>query len=161
MRKRGARLRKDAGAGQDWVVSLRTMFAKPVREKTGASDRTHAETLLPGHYYLRFFAAFVFFFTVSAAGTVCSGNENNLTRESSSWILCIVCDILAMIRDFWSSVMSGCFASTCVEIKILRHVRAESSRRPPRHRRDACSMAWRCRFLTARRSQHGHVITEK
>jgi hypothetical protein len=25
--------------------------------------------------------------------------------------------------------------------------RSESSRRPPRHRRDACSMAWRCRFL--------------
>ena len=30
----------------------------------------------------------------------------------------------------------------CVEIKILRRVRAESKRRPPRHRRDACSMAW-------------------
>jgi hypothetical protein len=43
-------------------------------------------------------------------------------------------------------------AATCVEIKILRRVRAESSRRPPRHRRDACSMAWRCRFLTARPS---------
>ena len=28
------------------------------------------------------------------------------------------------------------------------------------HRRDACSMAWR-RFLAARRSQHGRVITEK
>ena len=27
----------------------------------------------------------------------------------------------------------------CVEIKILRRVRAESSRRPPRHRRDACT----------------------
>ena len=27
---------------------------------------------------------------------------------------------------------------TCVEIKILRRVRAESSRPPPRHRRDAC-----------------------
>ena len=37
----------------------------------------------------------------------------------------------------------------CVEIKILRRVRAQSSRRPPRHRRDACSMAWRCRFLAA------------
>ncbi len=36
-------------------------------------------------------------------------------------------------------------AFTCVEIRILRRVRAESSRRPPRHRRDACSMAWRCR----------------
>ena len=53
----------------------------------------------------------------------------------------------------------GC--NPCVEIKILRRVRAESSRRPPRHRRDACSMAWRCRFLAARRGQHGHVIAEK
>ena len=34
---------------------------------------------------------------------------------------------------------------TCAEIKILRRVRAESPRRPPRHRRDACLMAWRCR----------------
>ena len=45
--------------------------------------------------------------------------------------------------------------------QILRRVRAESSRRPPRHRRNACSMAWQCRFLTARRSQRGHVIAEK
>ena len=33
--------------------------------------------------------------------------------------------------------------------------RSESSRRPPRHRCDACSMAWRCRSLAARRSQDG------
>ena len=39
----------------------------------------------------------------------------------------------------------------CVEIKILRRV----------HRRDACSMAWRCRFLAARPSQEGRVIAEK
>ena len=38
-------------------------------------------------------------------------------------------------------------ATPCVEIKILRRVR------PPRHRRDACSIAWRCRFLAARLSQ--------
>ena len=42
----------------------------------------------------------------------------------------------------------------CVEIKILRRVRPESSRRPPRHRRDACSMAWRCRLLATRPSVH-------
>ena len=40
----------------------------------------------------------------------------------------------------------------CVEIKILQRVRAASSRRPPRHRRDAYSMAWRCRFLSTRRT---------
>ena len=52
------------------------------------------------------------------------------------------------------------FVVICVEIKILRRVRAESSRQPPLHRRDA-SMAWRCRFVTARRSRHGRVIVEK
>ena len=40
----------------------------------------------------------------------------------------------------------------CVEIKSSRRVRTEASRRPPRHRRGACSMAWRCASLTARRS---------
>ena len=56
--------------------------------------------------------------------------------------------------DFFHSVVccNGHFSvpnwvPPCVKIKILRRVRAESSRRPPRHRRDACSMAWRCRFL--------------
>ena len=39
----------------------------------------------------------------------------------------------------------------------LPRVRPESPRRPPRHRRDACSMAWRCRFLTSRRNQRGNV----
>ena len=52
-------------------------------------------------------------------------------------------------------------SATCVEIEILRSVRVESSPRPPRHRRDACSMAWRCRFLAARPSQVGRVIAEK
>ena len=31
----------------------------------------------------------------------------------------------------------------------------------PRHRRDACSIAWRCRFLAARLSQDGSFIAEK
>ena len=42
-----------------------------------------------------------------------------------------------------------------------KDVTARSSRRPLRHRRDACSMAWRCRFFTARRGQHGRVIAVK
>ena len=56
---------------------------------------------------------------------------------------------------------SGRGVLACVEIKILRRFRPESPRRPPRHRRDACSTAWRCRFLTARWNQRGHVIAEK
>ena len=46
----------------------------------------------------------------------------------------------------------------CVEIKILRRV---PSRRPPCHRRDACSMAWRRRFITNRRSQHGRIVAHR
>ena len=49
----------------------------------------------------------------------------------------------------------------CVEIKLSRRVSATAESRRPRHRRDACSMAWRCRFLAARRSQDGRVIAEK
>ena len=30
-----------------------------------------------------------------------------------------------------------------------------------RHRRDACSTAWRCRFLPARPYQHGRIVAEK
>ena len=30
-----------------------------------------------------------------------------------------------------------------------------ASFQPPRHRRGECSIAWRCWFLAARRSQHG------
>ena len=39
--------------------------------------------------------------------------------------------------------------------------RFESSRRPPRHRRDARSMAWRCRFLAARPSQDSRAIAAR
>ena len=39
-------------------------------------------------------------------------------------------------------------ATPCVEIKILRRV-------------DACSIAWRCRFLAARLGQDGSFIAEK
>ena len=61
-------------------------------------------------------------------------------------------------------VAPGC--ALCVTSKMfspvwksnLRRVRPESPRRPPRHRRDACSIAWRCRFFTARQSQRGHVV---
>ena len=45
--------------------------------------------------------------------------------------------------------------------KNRRRVRPESPRRPPRHRRDACSMAWRCRFLAAGPSQDSHAIAAR
>ena len=42
--------------------------------------------------------------------------------------------------------------AACVKIKILRCVLG-SPRRPPRHRRDACSMVWRCRLGRLRHRQ--------
>jgi hypothetical protein len=59
-----------------------------------------------------------------------------------------------------ASVKDRLAVAICVEIKVLRRVRPESPRRPPRHRRDACSMAWRCRLLAARPSQDGRAIAE-
>ena len=67
----------------------------------------------------------------------------------------------SIIKALVTDISPDARVKICVEIKILRRARAESSRRPPRHRRDACSMAWRCRFLTARPCQGGHVIAEK
>ena len=43
----------------------------------------------------------------------------------------------ARVNDVWAGV----------EINVAAHL--------------PCSTAWRCRFLTARRSQHGRVIVEK
>ena len=55
--------------------------------------------------------------------------------------------IAAQERCDWARACVDCAnvadAPVCVVIKILRRVRAESSRRPPRHRRDACSMCTR------------------
>ena len=64
-------------------------------------------------------------------------------------------------RDVVEFLTEQASVMNCVEIKIFWRVRAESSRRPPRHRRDACSMAWQCRFLTARPSQNSRVIAGK
>ena len=67
--------------------------------------------------------------------------------EAAVWAL-VAINGEASTRTHGEGVL-GLLVMLCVEIKILRRVRAESPRRPPRHRRDACSMAWRCRFLAA------------
>ena len=54
---------------------------------------------------------------------------------------------VALPRSWLASAAAG--VTICVEIKILRRVR---------HRRVACSMAWRCRFLAARPSQDSRAI---
>ena len=60
------------------------------------------------------------------------------------------------------SKFHGAFVLNCrVDLHAIDATPARLSRRPPRHRRDACSIAWRCRCLTARRSQPGRVIAEK
>ena len=52
------------------------------------------------------------------------------------------------------------FACAAVHESTCRGAVAESSRPPPRHRRDACSMAWSWVSLTARFGQHGRVFAE-
>ena len=85
-----------------------------------------------------------------------TGDWHQFKKQLAAALLCAVYSFIVAF-----ALMKGLMVVICVEIKILRRVRAESSRRPPRHRRDACSMAWRCRFLAARPSQDGRVIAEK
>ena len=57
------------------------------------------------------------------------------------------------------SKFHGAFVLNCrVDLHAIDATPTRLSLRPPRHRRDACSIAWRCRFLTARRSQHGRIV---
>ena len=56
-----------------------------------------------------------------------------------------------------ASVKDRLAVAICVEIKVLRRVRPESPRRPPRHRRDACLMAWQWRRFLAARPRHDLV----
>ena len=78
-----------------------------------------------------------------------------------AWSPSLDMDALGLRAKWWRGPYEGPDGNNLCGNQILRSVRDESSRRPPRHRRDACSTAWRCRFLTARPSQDGRVIAEK
>ena len=77
------------------------------------------------------------------------------------WVAMVIIVMLLLFLIEAVEKLNAFIVVHCVEIKVLLRVRAESSRRPPRHRRDACSRAWRCRFLAARPSQDGSAIAEK
>ena len=62
--------------------------------------------------------------------------------------------LAADLPPVWKSKFYGAF--------VLNHrVVLHAIDATPARWRDACSMAWRCRFLAARRSQDGRVIAEK
>ena len=64
-----------------------------------------------------------------------------------------------MSKKEWGELQRKLFTyDTVHKSKFSRRVSATAGSWPPRHRRDACTTAWRCRFLTARRSQHGRVV---
>ena len=60
----------------------------------------------------------------------------------------------------WRTFQALNMVLVCVEINQCVGCTGEEPA-SPRHRRDACSTAWRCEFLTARPSQDGRVIAEK
>ena len=76
-----------------------------------------------------------------------------LTKFMGTMVLCDTSSAAITVTLPAASDMaeqSGASHHPVWKIKKIRHSRAESSRRPPRHRCDACSMAWWCSFLTAR-----------
>ena len=79
---------------------------------------------------------------------------SSLSPKEIKGVLKLALEMKARPADYWDApkrrTLLMCFAVH--KSKLSSH---------PRHRCDACSIAWRCRFLTARRSQHGRVIAEK
>ena len=61
-----------------------------------------------------------------------SGDWNQFKKQLAAALLCAVYSFIVAF-----ALMKGLMVVICVEIKVLRRVRAESSRLPPRHRRDA------------------------
>ena len=92
--------------------------------------------------------------------TAAQGNEPQAYTPATElkslkpWTMLALAALGAVIISLWTwhwqmAMTAILLVTLCVEIKILRRVR------------DACSMAWRCRFLTARPNQDGRVIAEK
>ena len=85
--------------------------------------------------------------------TAAQGNEPQAYTPATElkslkpWTMLALAALGAVIISLWTwhwqmAMTAILLVTLCVEIKILRRVR------------DACSMAWRCRFLASRRSQH-------
>ena len=70
-------------------------------------------------------------------------------------------DTAAHVAVAWGRLDAVAWLLVPVWKSNLRRVRPESPRRPPRHRRDACSMAWRCGSLAVRFGDYGHFFAEK
>ena len=86
-----------------------------------------------------------------------AGPRQDVDRDALA-VLAVVPDLADEV-DVYGAAERGMRLEPVWKSKFT--ARSESSRLPPRHRRDACSMAWQCRFLTARPSQDGRVIAEK
>ena len=63
----------------------------------------------------------------------------------------------ALAQEDWSRFLPKSPA-VHKSISMSRRVSATAEPWPPRHRRDACSTAWRCGSLTARLGQHGRIV---
>ena len=85
--------------------------------------------------------------------TAAQGNEPQAYTPATElkslkpWTMLALAALGAVIISLWTwhwqmAMTANLLVTLCVEIKILRRVR------------DACSMAWRCRVLAARQSQH-------
>ena len=75
------------------------------------------------------------------------------------WLALILASLVVAFAVF--SEMRDCMLCEIALRDISQKRTVQCTNQVSRRPRDACSTAWRCRFLTARRSQRGHAVAEK
>ena len=138
-------------------ISKATPLSQAVRNATARRDASIGDAYRAKHAALRRQnRLFDLRFDDAKLGfKICLGRRSVDARRRSTRRRVLVDETFPSCQAFDKLRPHDELVAICVEVKILRRVR------PPRHRRDACSMAWRCRFLAARPSQDGRIIAEK
>ena len=155
----------EVAAADDVEILQRYAVVEPLLVDAGAlgsfAERESARCLASAEPYEGLLVRIANASLTSVDGYVSVADGSGTTLLGSTAGRFDAADALVRFRASGTAAVDVVGVGRRVQIKILRRVRVDSWCRPPRHRRDACSMVCGCRFLPARPSQHGRVIAEK